>query len=272
MTAATSLADEFAAHGYVVLRGVLNADEVRTARALCKQHLAVAGVQEMMTCDFLANEFLAGIALRPLVLDTVAQLVGPQVVMYPNCTARMNVYVPWHVDTTFVGADTEYVWAPGFVHVQAGLYLQDNGPATGGGIDVIRGSHLMSFDGYGRIPADFSAASRTLGRSVLRETVDTRAGDMILWHGRLMHSSTEGHAAPEDEKFGAFFSYGRKELQENHRFLCRIARDSVRTMNGVSARIPRLTEIAAMTYPGSFPEWFVKQASAAGVEIVTLLP
>ncbi|MEV0398194.1 phytanoyl-CoA dioxygenase family protein [Polymorphospora rubra] len=108
--------------------------------------------------------------------------------------------MPLHVDDTFVGPGRESAWAPGFVHVQAGLYLQDNDPATGGAIDVIRGSHLMSFDEYGRVPAEFDVANWTLGTSSLRETLDIRAGDVVLWHGRLMHASTRVHQPSGREK------------------------------------------------------------------------
>lgn len=264
------VSEDFAERGYLVVRDVLDGDEVERARELCARYLMAAGSREMMTSEFLANEFLAGIPLRDRVVAVVRQLVGKRAVLYPNCTARKNVYVPWHVDETFAGCGTQYAWEPGFAHVQGGLYLQRNDPVSGGGIDAVRGSHLMSFDGYGRIPADFSVAGRTLGASFLRESVDTRAGDLVLWHARLMHASTPARQEPGYEKFGIFFSYGRDEPRENHQFLCRIASNSIRMENGISHRIPRLEEISHFRYPDSFPERFVKEAEGAGVKIVTL--
>jgi hypothetical protein len=260
---------EFNDCGYVIVRGVLDAGEVRRARELCGSYLPGTGTQEMMTAEFLADEFLAGIPLRPAAVGAVRELVGGQVVLYPNCTARKNVYVPWHVDETFSGRGTEYMWEPGFAHVQAGLYLQDNDEDTGGGIDVIRGSHLMSFDGYGRLPADFSVAGRTLGASFLRATAGTKAGDLVLWHARLMHASTAELRRTEADKFGIHFSYGREDLRDNHRFLCQIASESVRTVNGISREIPRLAEIARFRYPDSFPEHFLKSLADAGVKTLT---
>jgi hypothetical protein len=178
--------------------------------------------------------------------------------------------VPLHVDDTFVGPGREYAWEPGFVHLQAGLYLQDNTAESGGGVDVIRGSHLMSFDGYGRVPAEFEVANWTLGTSSLRETVDTRAGDLLLWHGRLMHASTPVRHAPEREKYGVFFSYGRQDLHDNSRFLCNLIANRVRSMGGHTGMIPRLAEIPRMRYPGSFPGWFVDDVEAAGVHVAVL--
>jgi hypothetical protein len=262
--------DGFSDQGYTVLRGLLDADEVRQAREICARHLTGGDAEEMFTSDFLADDFLTEIVLRERVVDAARRLLGPRVVLYPNATARRNSYVPWHVDSTFIGPDARHVWTPGFVHVQGGLYLQDNDPSHGGGVDVIAGSHLMSFDGYGRIPADFSVADRTLGQSSLRRTVGTRAGDLLLWHGRLMHRSTPAVTAPGRDKLGIFFSYGRDDLSDNHRFLQQIAKDSVRTMNGISRRIPRLTEISRFRYPDGFPAEFVKKAENAGVTVVSL--
>lgn len=262
--------EEFSDQGYTVIRGVLDADEVRRARAICARHLTGGDAEEMFTSDFLDDDFLTDVVLRERVVEAARRLLGPRVVLYPNATARRNSYVPWHVDSTFIGPDAQHVWTPGFVHVQGGLYLQDNDPSCGGGIDVITSSHLMSFDGYGRFSADFGVADRTLARSSLRRTVDTRAGDLILWHGRLMHRSTPVGTDPGRDKLGIFFSYGRDELSDNHRFLQQIAKDSVRTMNGISRRIPRLTQISRFRYPDSFPAEFVKKAENASVKVVSL--
>ncbi|MEU1419893.1 phytanoyl-CoA dioxygenase family protein [Kitasatospora sp. NPDC005751] len=264
-------AEDFARRGYVILRGVLDAPEVERARALCSGYLTGTGSQEMLTSDFLADDFLAGIVLRERVVRAAKELLGEDhPVLYPNCTARKNVYVPWHVDATFVGPTASYVWEPGFAHVQCGLYLQDNDPVGGGGIDVVRASHLMSFDGYGTTEAEFDIPARTVGESDLRERVDTRAGDVVMWNARLMHTSTTVLRDPGREKFGVFFSYARPHVRDNHRFLSQIAVDSMRTMNGVSRLIPRLAEIARMRYPESFPAWFAQGATDAGVRIPTL--
>lgn len=262
--------EAFADRGYVVVRALLDGDEVERARGLCAERLASAGTAEMMTSDFLAVPELAGIPLRERTLSAVRDLLGARLVLYPNCTARRNVYVPWHVDSAFAGPGCEHVWEPGFGHVQAGLYLQDNDQATGGGIDVIRGSHLMSFDGYGRTSPEYGIPARTLATSSLRETVDTRAGDLLLWHGRLLHASTSPRKPYEGEKFGIFFSYGRDDLGDNHRFMCRIAMEQVRTVGGVSGVIPRLAEISRLRYPDDFADRFVADARGAGVRVAAL--
>lgn len=264
-----TIEEAFADRGYVIIRDVLDPDEVEHARKLCAKDLTEAGEAEMMTSDFLASPELAGIPLRDRVVSAVRRLLGERPALYPNCTARGNVYVPWHVDSTFVGPGHEYVWESGFAHVQAGLYLQDNDRETGGGIDVIRGSHLMSFDGYGRMRPDYAIPSRTVAESSLRETVDTRAGDLVVWHGRLMHASTPVLREHHQPKFGVFFSYGREDLGDNHRFMCQLAEGRVRTVNGVSRVIPRLAEISRLRYPADFPGWFVTATERAGVRVST---
>lgn len=261
------LAATFAERGYVVLRSVLDTGEVERVRALCTERLTGDDGAELLSSQFLAIPELATIPLRERVVAAAREVLGKDVSLYPNLTARKNVYVPWHVDDTFVGPGREYAWEPDFVHVQAGLYLQANTAGIGGGVDVIRGSHLISFDGYGRVPPEFEVATWTLGRSSLRETVDTRAGDLLLWHGRLMHSSTPVTRAPGREKLGVFFSYGRHHLRDNSRFLCNLVANRVRTMNGHTGVIPRLAEIPRLRYPDSFPDAFVRAAETARVHI-----
>ena len=265
-----SLAAAFTERGYAVLRGVLSAGEVERVRALCAEGLTGTGEMEMLSSQFLAVPELAAIPLRERVVAAARELLGDDVSLYPNFTARKNVYVPWHVDDTFVGPGREYAWEPDFIHLQAGLYLQANTAESGGGVDVIRGSRLMSFDGYGRVAPEFEVANWTLGLSSLRETVDTRAGDLLLWHGRLMHASTPVERAPDREKYGVFFSYGRHHLRDNSRFLCNLVANRVRTMNGHTGVIPRLAEIPRMRYPASFPEAFVDAARTAGVHVAVL--
>ncbi|MEU9890243.1 phytanoyl-CoA dioxygenase family protein [Sphaerisporangium sp. NPDC051011] len=264
-----TIEEAFADRGYVVIRGVLDAGEVERARKVCADNLTGTGEAEMMTSDFLATPELAEIPLRERIVSVARRLLGEHPVLYPNCTARQNVYVPWHVDSTFVGPGHEYVWEPGFTHVQAGLYLQDNDPETGGAIDVIRGSHLMSFDGYGRTRPEYEVPARTLAASSLRETVDMRAGDVVMWHGRLMHASTVARREQERPKFGVFFSYGRNDLGDNHRFMSQFGHGKVRTVDGVSRVIPRLDEISRLRYPADFPAWFVSAADGAGVVVST---
>ncbi|SCE98321.1 phytanoyl-CoA dioxygenase family protein [Micromonospora mirobrigensis] len=269
-TTGADLRAQFLDRGYLLLRGVLDADGVARARELIADRLTGRGEEEMLTSEFLQIRELAEIPLRDEVVSTVRRLVDGPPALYPNCTARKNVYVPLHVDDTFVGPGREYAWEPDFVHVQGGLYLQDNDPVTGGAIDVVRGSHLMSFDGYGRVPADFDTPNWTVGASSLRETLDIRAGDVVLWHGRLMHASTPVQVKVDRQKYGVFFSYGRQDLRDNSRFLTNLAANRVRTMNGISGVIPRLAEIARLRFPNDFPDWFRCRAASAGIHVPTL--
>jgi hypothetical protein len=261
---------EFTDRGYTIVRGVLDGDEIAHLREVCAEHLTASGEEEMCGSAFLAIRELAEIPLRDRIVSAVRELVGDPVVLYPNFTVRKNVYVPWHVDAAVVGPGHQYVWEPSFIHLQAGLYLQDNDPVAGGGIDAVHGSHLMSFDGYGTVDPNFEPAAWTLGTSCLRETIDTRAGDLVLWHSRLMHASTPVVQAAGREKYGVFFSYGRLDVRYNSEFLCTLVANRVRTMNGTTRLIPRLAEIAHFRYPDSFPEWFVKDVEAGGIKVPVL--
>jgi hypothetical protein len=263
----TELTRAFQTDGYAIVRQVLAADEVAELRALCSRELAGSGT-EMLASQFLTLPELAAIPFRDEVVSALRELLGADYRLYPNFTARKDVYVPWHVDDAFAGPDREYVWEPGFAHAQAAIYLQDN--EGSGGIDVIPGTHLISFDGYGKVPADFEIAARTIGASAYPRTVPTRAGDLLLWHPRLMHSSTGGPRPRTEDKFGIFFGCGRNHPYDNSRFLSQLVFNRVRMIDGVARTLPRLAEIVNLRWPDSFPEWMVKKAKDAGIEIATL--
>ena len=267
MSTDESLQDSFATAGYVVVPQVLSAEEVADLRALCSRELSGGGT-EMLASQFLEFPELAAIPFRDEVVSAVRQLLGADYRLYPNFTARKDVYVPWHVDDAFAGPDREYVWEPDFAHAQAAIYLQDNDGT--GGIDVIPGTHLISFDGYGKVPADFEIAARTIGASSYPRTVPTRAGDLLLWHPRLMHASTGGPRPRDRDKFGVFFGCGRNHPYDNSRFLAQLVSNRIRMIDGVPRVLPRLAEIVDLRWPGSFPEWMVKKAQDIGIEIATL--
>jgi len=267
MSSDQAQADAFSTDGYLIVPAVLTADEVAELRELCSRELTGGGT-EMLASQFLSLPELAEIPFRERVVSAIKNLLGPDYRLYPNFTARRDVYVPWHVDDAFVGPDREYVWHPDFGHAQAAIYLQDNDDS--GGIDVIPGTHLMSFDGYGKVPPDFDIAARTIGASSYPRTVHTRAGDLLLWHPRLMHASTGGARPRERDKFGIFFGCGRNRPYDNSRFLSQLVFNRVRMIDGVPRTLPRLAEIVHLRWPESFPEWMVKKAEETGIEIATL--
>lgn len=254
-----SMAERYARDGFVIVPEVLTKTEVETTRQACRVHLQEIGRQEMLPADFLAAPDIWGAILRPQMAEAVHAIVGDGAVLYPNLTVRKSLYIGWHVDEAFAGANREYVWAPGFAHLQGAIYLQDNAAEVGGGIDVVPGSHLMSADGYGRVAPDFEAGLAALAPDQQPVRVDGKAGDLVLWHARTWHRSTQpqdcsnGETGSADEKLGLFFSAGRRNAYENNRFLSHLVTKQIQKEDGRDVKFGRHAQILDIRYPESFP-------------------
>ncbi len=168
------------------------------------------------------------------------------------------------------GRAAEYVWDTSFAHVQAAVYLQDNRQGSGGGIDAVPGSHLTSFDAFGHAAPDFATATAVLKDNDLATTVLADAGDLVLWHARLLHASTPVTESSGQEKFGIFFSCGRNDAYVNSRYLTHLLAKRVRISGGVAQPNARFAEIADLRFPASFPDWFVQAHEAQGTAVATL--
>jgi hypothetical protein len=81
--------------------------------------------------------------------------------------------------------------APDYGFVKCGLYLQDNDPEYGGGIDVVPGSHKLLFrTGMNRLDGKIRLFKGKLGVIFNNKTVPIKKGDVVIFHSFLMHSAT----------------------------------------------------------------------------------
>lgn len=258
--------------GYAIVPGALDAGEVAAAREACHARLQSYGREEMLPLDFLGAPEIWGTIFTPTVAAALRGVLGDDACFYPNLTARKSLYIGWHIDEAFAGAGKEYVWEPGFAHLQGAIYLQDNDPETGGGIDVVPGSHLMSVDGYGRVAPDFDAALAALPPDRQPVRVDGRAGDLVLWHARTWHRSTQPETAPlekEREKLGIFFSAGQRRAFANNRFLSHLVTKQVQRVGGEDVVFGRHAQILDVRYPESFGADVRERLDEIGVGVAT---
>jgi hypothetical protein len=262
--------DDLSRLGYAVVPSILDAAEIAQLRKICCSQLTANGSQEMPASEFVSIPELAAVPVKDGVVAALKSVLGEDYRVYPNFIVRKDVYVPWHVDDAFTGPGGEYVWRPEFAHVQAAVYLQDNDERTGGGIDVIPGSHLMSFDTFGQTKPDFDTGAAVLEAAGRRTMVRAKAGDLVLWHARLLHISTPVIEASTEDKLGLFFSCGRHDPYENSRFVTHLLGKRIRLNGDRGVVNPRFAEIAEMRYPDSYPEWLVDRMRAQGTAIATL--
>ncbi|MGF1425328.1 phytanoyl-CoA dioxygenase family protein [Kitasatospora sp. LaBMicrA B282] len=217
--------------GYALIRDVLSAEEVARARAVCDAHLLPDADAE---CEIEATELLRmpelGFIFDERVVAALSGWLGGTLAYYPNYVARLNRFTEWHVDNGFSPRfipDASHLYSPDFRHLQCIVYLQDNVPGAGGGLDVRPGSH--GWAAGGPFPDDDELA-RSYPDIV---SVDSRAGDLIVFDGRLMHRGTPTDGSLKRRKYGIFWSASRDDQVQIDRYLAYfLARvDHLRTLN-----------------------------------------
>ncbi|MDH6108185.1 hypothetical protein P3T36_004350 [Kitasatospora sp. MAP12-15] len=250
--------------GYALIRHALSAEDVERARAVCDDHLLpdADAENEIEATALLQMPELAFIFEERLMAALTGWL-GGTLVLYPNYVARLNRFTDWHIDNGFSPrflADASHLYSPDFRHLQCVVYLQDNIPGSGGGLDVRPGSHAWAAGGL--LPDDDELA-RSYPEIV---SVDSKAGDLIVFDGRLMHRGTPtdgSHKAPRRRKYGIFWSASRDDQVQIDRFieyfLGRV--DYLRTLNLSPDEIQREVRRHELMHDVRFPKSYLPQAA-----------
>lgn len=124
--------------------------------------------------------------------DALDVAVSPEVVGYaerifggtPTNLVALSSMIPglftsWHTDTAaMTGGGRTYSVGRHTLVVTQLIYLQDNLPFVGGGLDVCPGSH------------------RVETTTIQPRTIGTRAGDVLFFDSRLLHRATPSLVAP----------------------------------------------------------------------------
>lgn len=264
--------EDFRRDGYAIVPRGLSDEDLARLRAACSG-LFDGASREAFPRDVFTVEELSAIVFDDVVTRFLHALLGDPYVLYPNMTVRRNFYTGWHVDQAFSGPGRERVWEPDFCHVSVSVYLQENTEAAGGGIDVVPGTHLTSFDGFGQTRSQVQAALNLPDFTAKVVRAEPRPGDLLVKHARLLHGSTRpknAAAADERDKFGFSFSAGRHDSYENNRFLSHLATNRIYLRGSEQIRHERHIDTAQLRYPDDFPEQFVKRAEQTGVLVQTL--
>jgi hypothetical protein len=186
--------DQLVRRGYVIVRGVLAPGEIVRLRAVCARWFGTYRRADMLPSEFLGEPELARVPFSPPVVDALQQLLGSDYTTFPDFNVQSNKYGGWHRDNNSEGP-ADYLYAPDYLFVKCGVFLQDNDAERGGGIDVVPGGHRL------RIGRAQSLLSRTLRWAYYKLsrplTVPVRAGDLVCFDSRLYHQSTWPRQVPE---------------------------------------------------------------------------
>jgi ectoine hydroxylase-related dioxygenase (phytanoyl-CoA dioxygenase family) len=264
--------EDFRREGYAIIPRGCGGDDVNALRKACAA-LLHGGSQESYPQDVLASDELTALMFDDTVVRFLHALLGDPYVLYPNMAVRRNFFTGWHVDQAFSGPGRECVWEPDYCHTSVNVYLQENTEEAGGGIDVVPGSHLMSFDGFGQVRPQVCRALALPGFADRIVRAEPAPGDVLIKHARLLHGSTvpaDEAAARARDKYGFSFSAGRLDAFENNRFITHLATKRVYLRpDGEEVRHDRHTQAMALSYPRDFPETFRERADRAGATVRT---
>lgn len=263
--------EDFRRDGYAIVPRKLGESEVNALREVSAT-LFEGDSREASPLDVLGAEEIAALVFDELGVQFLHALLGEPYVVYPNVAMRRNFFVGRHVDQAFTGPGREHVWEPDYCHVSVSVYLQENTEEAGGGIDVVPGSHLTSFDGFGQTRSQVKTALALPEYAEQLVRAEPAPGDLLIKHARLLHGSTvpaDESAAKARDKYGFAYSAGRLDAFENNRFVTHLATKRVNVLRGEQVRHPRHTQEMALSYPRDFPESFRARAERAGVVVRT---
>jgi len=177
----------FRARGYTVVRGLLDPAEVQRLRTIALEAVAEAEREGRLTTeagregtirgcagDLLSQPSLRHMLLDPRILAIIGKLLDGPPVYFGDSSFRVGKYGArgWHRDNVNRrrwrgGPD----WSDPYPLLRCGLYLQDQSRHSGG-LALRPGSNRPG-----------------LLRPTLPKLVDARAGDLIVWTLRTVHSA-----------------------------------------------------------------------------------
>lgn len=161
-------------------------------------------------------------------IEALKALLGSPVVFIPEQPLHKNFYSNWHRDTSTPRRDKQdFYLRPGFRMAQVAIYLQDNSAQTGGGLDVVPGSHrevhqewledigtkigqkfpLPFKRGRDRLTQLFTLPSRLPGIFRRPLSLPIRSGDVAAFDLRIKHRATPNQLdsqAQKPTKYGLF--------------------------------------------------------------------
>lgn len=263
-------------HGYAVIRGAIPDSAVEDARAICDQHLTAAdkdAENEIEASKLLRIPELASIVFNATVCDSLRDLIGGPVTLYPNYVVRLNRFTDWHIDNGFLPQyheDGGHLFDPDFRHLQCVAYFQDNIPGVGGGLDVVPGSHRWAEQG---VTPEHETLFTTYGEAI---GVDTRAGDLLVFDGRLLHRGSPSEGALPKRKYGVFWSASRSDDLQVERYLRYLAgrSDHLRELglgpDRLAYMVRRYDDVLSVTFPSAYLDETVAFVEQHDVRIASI--
>ena len=247
-----AVTSELEQNGYAVAHRLLEPSRIEAARKVAEQ-TSGAEISELLATEILANEVLLGTIFNADTLGAVRAVLGDRFQIFPNFTLRSNVTTPWHADRAFVSIPRR-IESKHKIFLQCGIYLQDNDPIHGGGLDVRPGSHeiLRSMRTRNRLLRDVMSYGRSV--SFRPKTLMTNSCDMLMWDGRIFHRGTPARRAMQRGKYALYFSATKYCDEYANFYLNYLCQKLYRRKEISSINLTRFSDIAKISFSNDFPE------------------
>ncbi|MBI4353725.1 MAG: phytanoyl-CoA dioxygenase family protein [Candidatus Omnitrophica bacterium] len=207
-----ALQRQFERDGYTLIRGVLSPAECQALRerilaAFERLDTRLPGRVVRYLPTSLASDVEGAWEwlLREPVVETLRAILEPAYTLMPDLHIQRNMFGTNRVDVKGIPLPRRWGWhqdacsegfrplhlEPAYRVLKGGLYLQDNDPEFGGGIDVVPGSHRLPLrTGDARRDWNLRQLAGRLGVLWNAQRVPIRQGDAVFFHSFLWHSST----------------------------------------------------------------------------------
>lgn len=237
----------FNENGFVVIPDVITSEKIADLRQAYKEALEKYQLVTLTPTQFLEEIDIAKVIFESKVVEATREIVGPDYHMYPDFTIRENLYIPWHTDVSYLPADVANDGGTANF-VQCSIYLQDNNQETGGGLEVLSGSHLSR-------GIDRRNPTNTEGLSFENpELTRSTAGALVFWDSRIVHRSIK-NKVPENSKLAIQWTVSAND-NYSELYLDYLRQRAEKTRAHVSDQGKReeafVNDIANIQFPGSF--------------------
>jgi hypothetical protein len=284
---------QFARDGYVLVRSVLTAEQVRWLRAFFRPKLDsphfLADTDRCLMDLFGRYPEVRWLCFHEPTLRILRSLFGEDIVLLPEVSIHLNYFGNWHRDTTNCGfSGLTFFKEKDYLMWTVAYYLQENTSEYGGGLDVEPGSHRLPEDpfvnrtGY-RERSILERVWHQINRPARRKywlareeydqkgyipmnvvSIPSRPGDLVIFDHRLNHHATPARGYTTQDGWLA-----RGVLPVKHEKLgifCTWSRNNAiarQYLDWCKTRdyYPHLIDF-------SYPADFLKEAEKAGVHVI----